>query len=516
MKQNWEDKLGLLDSLDLGGTAPIPEDPVQDATVNLNEVHEVARNSLDFLAAIAMPTVWKYFFPDTYQKIWKFLLSYVFRERDFSQIALGLPRGFAKTTLIKIFVLYVILFTKKKFILVCCENQTKANNIVADVVDMLSEQNIRKIFGSWDIGSEADRQDLKKFGFRGRNIILLAATVGTVRGINIKHARPDVMIFDDVQSRVDADSETISKQIETDMIGTAMKAKSPEGCLFIFIGNMYPTKWSLLRKIKLNPEWIKFIAGGILSNGESLWEDLQPIEQLKKEYRNDLAAGRPEIFFAEVLNDENASVNHLIDLSKIPAYAFQDDEYHTGNFIIIDPSNDKANSDAVSIMYFEIHDANPVCKEIKEGRLSPGETIREALIIALRRNCHVIGVESNAFQYSLLYWFGFITQQMGIVGIDAVEVYSGSTSKNARIVGMFKSLLAGETIIHPSCRPQCDAQIIPFNPLKTNNTDGLLDCLTYAPKMIELYGHLILSHSIIEEQNHGTLKVRGELETSSF
>lgn len=507
----WEAKLGLLDI-----PTTVVEEPTKEVGMSLDQVQEAARNSLDFLAALAMPTIFKYFFPATYLEIWKFLLTYVHKERDFSQIVLGLPRGFAKTTLIKLGVLYFILFTKKKFILVCCENQSKGNNIISDVIDMLNESNIRKVFGNWDLGAEVDRLDLKKFGFRGRDIILMAATVATVRGINLKNSRPDVMIFDDIQSRADAESETISKQIETDMVGTAMKAKSPEGCLFVFIGNMYPTKWSILRKLKTNPNWIKFIAGGILSDGTSLWEELQPIEQLKREYLNDLAAGRPEIFFAEVLNDENATVNHLIDLSKIPTYAYQSDEYHSGNFIVIDPSNDKANSDAVSIMYFEVHDAKPVCKLIKEGRLSPGETIREALTIALSKGCHVIGVESVAYQYSLLYWFGFITQQMGIVGVDAVELYSGSASKNSRIVSMFKSLIAGEIVIHPDCRPQCDSQIISFNPLKTNNTDGLLDCLTYAPKMIELYGHLILSHSIIEAQSHGKLRVHSELETSCF
>ncbi len=104
-------------------------------------------------------------------------------------------------------------------------------------------------------------------------------------------------------TRADADSETVSTNLETWMFGTAMKAKSPEGCLFVFIANMYPTKWSLLRRLKHNPTWMKFIAGGILADGTSLWEDLQPIAQLLREFENDLSAGRPEIFYAEVLND---------------------------------------------------------------------------------------------------------------------------------------------------------------------------------------------------------------------
>jgi hypothetical protein len=381
----------------------------------------------------------------------------------------------------------------------------------------MGESNIKKVFGDWKLGAETDRQDLKRFGFRGRNVIIMGAGAGSdIRGITLENERPDVMIFDDIQTREDADSETVSGKLETWMVGTAMKAKSPHGCLFIFIANMYPTKHSLLRKLKHNPTWTKFIAGGILSDGTSLWEDLQPITQLLKEYENDLAMGRPEVFFAEVLNDENASVNNLVDLNKLPEYPFQEDDIHFGNFIIIDPATDKPGADAVSICYFEIHNGYPVCKYIKEGRLSPGDTIAESLKIALSKNCRIIAIEANAYQYTLKYWFEFICAQRGIIGIEAVEIYSGSYSKNSRILNMFKQLLAGEIYIHPSCKAQVNLQISQFNPLKRDNTDGLLDCVTYAPKVIELYANLLLASTIIEEQEFSKVQIRSELETSPF
>lgn len=478
----------------------IPESESEEIAFEVSQVQETARNSLDFLAGLATPDTYKYAFPPVYLSVWQWLLTYVHKTRDFSQLALGLPRGFAKTSLMKLFLLYCILFTNRKFIAITAENTTKAINIVADVMDMLSEPNIKKVFGDWKMGVETDRQDLKKFGFRGRNITVLAGTIETIRGINLKNARPDVMIFDDVQSRTMAESQTVSEALEREMYGTAMKAKSPEGCLFIFIGNMYPTKWSILRKLKTNPNWIKFIAGGILADGTSLWEELQPIAQLHKEFQNDLASGHPEIFYAEVLNDENASSNHNIDLSKIPPYPYQDNDIPGGKFIIIDPANDKANSDAVSIGYCEVHNGYPVLREIIEDRLSPGDIIRESLKLCFKHGVTLIAVESNAFQYSLLYWFNFITAQMGIIGIEPVEIYSGGHSKNSRILSMFKQLLKGEVWVHPSCKPAVDLQITQFNPLKRDNTDGLLDLITYMPKVLELYAPQLISSSVITEQ----------------
>ena len=483
------------------------EEPIDNA-FQVDQVQESAKNSLDFLAALATPETFKYFFPATYISIWQWLLLHAHKVRDFSQLALGLPRGFAKTSLVKLFVLYCILFTSRKFILITAENTSKAINIVSDIMDMLSEPNIIKVFGDWRAGVQTDRQGLKKFGFRGRNIIILVGTVETIRGVTLKNVRPDVMIFDDIQSRTMADSQTVSDNLEREMYGTAMKAKSPEGCLFIFIGNMYPTKWSILRRLKTNPNWIKFIAGGILADGTSLWEDLQPIAQLHKEFQNDLASGHPEIFYAEVLNDENASANNSIDISKIPPYPFQDTDIPGGKFIIIDPSNDKINSDAVSIGYCEVHNGYTVLRKVIEGKFSPGDTIREALKLCFTHNVSLIAVESNAFQYSLLYWFNFVCLQMGVIGIEPVEIYSGVSSKNSRILSMFMQLLKGEVYIHPEAQPAAHLQCSAFNPLLRNNTDGILDLLTYMPKVLELYAAQLISSNIIEMQESEALEVQ--------
>jgi hypothetical protein len=229
---SWKDKLGLGDPEEVLEM----EEPIKESTFQTDQVEQVAKTSLDFLAALAMPVVFKYLFPPVFKQMWKWLVHHVHLVRDFSQLAIGLPRGFGKTMLIKIFILYCILFTKKRFILIICGTQTKANNIITDVFSMLSERNILKVFGDWKLGEETDRQDLKRFGFRGRNIIVMGAGAQSdIRGITLENERPDVMIFDDIQTREDADSETVSKNLETWMYGTAMKAKSPHGCLFIFL-----------------------------------------------------------------------------------------------------------------------------------------------------------------------------------------------------------------------------------------------------------------------------------------
>ena len=508
MEYKKEDLLASLGDVS-DNTQPVQAaEQVQTLGASADEIQALAKQDLDFLAALVMPLIFTYCYPPVFKAVWQWLLDYIAQHRTFPQLALGLPRGFGKSTLMKVFLIYAILFTDKKFILIVAATAKLAQNIIADVMDMLEEPNIKAVFGDWKAGVEKDTQEVKKFGFRGRNISIVAAGAETkVRGLNLKNERPDVILMDDMQSRECADSEVQSESLEKWMVGTLMKTKSPTGCMFLFVANMYPTKHSILRKLKTNHTWVKFIAGGLLADGSSLWEELQPATQLYAEYENDLAMGHPEIFCAEVLNDENIQANNLIDLSKLPAVPYSEGDISGGNFIIIDPSNDKINSDEVSVGYFEVYDASPVMMKLEEGRFSPGDTIKKALQLALTNNCRLIVVEANAFQYSLLYWFNFICQQLGIQGIECVPIYSGSTSKNNRILSFFKGYAAGELYALDEAKLALHMQITQFNPLRRDNTDGVLDLMTYAPRVLQEFGEFVVAGNIIESQEFDALEV---------
>ena len=154
--------------------------------------------------------------------------------------------------------------------------------------------------------------------------------------------------------------------------------------------------------------------------------------------------------------------------------------------------------------------------ELIHERLSPGECIRKTLSMALAHNCRAIIAEGVAYQYSLLYWFNFICQQLGIIGFEFLPIYPGGSSKNARILQMLKSYAKGEIYIDDSCKPDVHYEISQFNPLKTNNTDNILDLLCYAPRCIAEFGEYIIASNIIEEQEIGRVSVWPESLNSPF
>ena len=117
----------------------------QEVAFDALQVQNACKADLDFLAATAIPETYQFHFPPVLVAVWKWLLEWAHATRAFPKLALGLPRGFAKTTLIKLFVLYCILFTKRTYILVICASANLAENIIADVIDMLDHLNIKSV-----------------------------------------------------------------------------------------------------------------------------------------------------------------------------------------------------------------------------------------------------------------------------------------------------------------------------------------------------------------------------------
>lgn len=484
------------------------QDSVQEISASTNTVIEAARRGLNFLAVLAMPLIFKYKFPPLLLGAWSLLLKLAELKHDFSKVALGIPRGHGKTTLIKLFVLWCILFTDRKFILVIASTATKAEAIISDIADFLNESNIARVFGSWQIGIEKNTNDIKKFGFRGRNITLAALGAGgSVRGLNIKNERPDIMIFEDIQEKENSESREQADALMTWMVGTAMKAKSPHGCLTIFCGNMYPGPHSILKKLKDNPQWISFTTGAILADGTALWPQLRPIEDLLDEFDSDISMGKPEVFLAEVLNDTDVAINSRIDLSGMADWPWGNMELPQGRFIIIDPSGSKSNSDATAIIHVEVYDEKPGVREVMEEVLSPGATILKAILWCLRHNIKCVGIEAVAYQSTLLYWFNKECERLGITGIFCVPLFNSQSSKNSRIHTMLTGLSTSETILHPDVRSAVIHQIANWKPLKRDNVDGLLDCLTYIPRMIQDYPEYIQTDTALLVQEASGAKV---------
>lgn len=492
----------------------LAQDAQEEYNLSREEIEESMRNSLDMLGMVAMPEDITLAFPDIFKQLWAMLQEALVKERDFSKFAVGLPRGHGKTIVLKLLILYIILFTNRRFILIVCASAELAENIIADVVDMLDGDNINQIYGNWRHNMEIDRQQFKKISFRGRNIMLKGVGAETaIRGISVKNKRPDVIICDDAQTKECAESIPAATKFLSWFLGTLLKAKSPYGCTYIYVGNMYVDLeikkgvfGCMLRNLSLNRNWVSFVVGAILQDGKALWEELFPLEQLYAELDQDISMSSQDVFFAEVLNDPKATSGQFIDVTKIAPVDTTVSEA-VGSFIIIDPMSGKKDPklDGLAIGYFEIHEGIPVLMRITDEQRTPLEVIHLCLKWCEETGCRAIAAESVAYQATLLYWFGFVCQQLQISGIELLEVHPRGRPKNSRILDFFKRWMREEVGVTADCYGQVLSQATRFNPLVKKNVDDILDVMAYSEDVILQYPeslYLSTSYNVVSTEGY--------------
>ena len=170
-----------------------------------------------------------------------------------------------------------------------------------------------------------------------------------------------------------------------------------------------------------------------------------------------------------------------------------------GKYIIIDPATNKpgANDTAIGLVY--VYSGKPLLVKLEAGVYSPLEAIKKALIMATPEGCKAVFVESAAYQYTFLFWFNFILEQLGIIGIDLLELHNRGIPKNTRIKEGYKKLVAKDIAVTAAMRPRVVAQFADWNPLKTNNKDDILDIIGYMERPLEEYPDVI-AFDILDQQ----------------
>lgn len=475
-------------------------DQLISASIDRVKVIEAMKTSLDTLAAVTMPDAYKFQYPEFYHALFKTLTEVQKTPRDFSKYALGFPRGFAKTTWLKLIVVWLVLFSNKRFILITLATDSMAQNFISDVADMLSEPNLIAIFGDWKRTATKDTLTDKEFAFAGRKLKLTALGAGSAtRGIVRNNQRPDFQIMDDIQTREAADSDLLSDKLYNWMLGTLMMTKSPYGCQHIFVGNMYPTEHCILKKLRDSSSWTSFITGCILADGTSLWEDLHPVNMLYEELETLINAGKENIFMSEKMNDPTPQLKTAFDQAKLRVLE-QSEELHQGNFIIIDPSGRKKTSDDTAIGYVEIYDNKPHIVSVITQVLTPKQTIELTLKLCSKYRCSTIVSESVAYQESLIFWFQQALEKLNITNIVIIPITPKGVSKNSRILSMLRQLQEGEISVSPQVKPLILNQIYQFNPKTTANKDDVLDLAAYSARVVNEFGQYIAIPEVDSEE----------------
>ena len=218
-------------------------------------------------------------------------------------------RGSAKTTLTKLFVVFVLLNDTdktKRFIKVLSRDIKNPRQIVTDVYNLCLE--VSKIYG--DVfekeGDKKREETMSSFTMKS-GVKFFAGTVGQTQRGHIQDAyRPDWIWFDDVEDR-----ESVSSQVITDGIISKIDEAITglaKGGSWVTTGN-YISEYGVIQWFLDKTNVIKQITP-ILQDYQPTWDiyTLPQIEQLKND---------SEDFYGEYMCDPTRSEGKFFDLNRI-------------------------------------------------------------------------------------------------------------------------------------------------------------------------------------------------------
>lgn len=400
----------------------------------------------------------------------------------------AIPRGHAKTTLAKLAVVWLFLFSPYEFIVYVSNTSDIAIDACVDIIGFFENPNFIAAFGEVEFIIRRDGEGYYVFKLLGKVCILRARGANQqMRGINVRHRRPQVAVVDDLEDVENIATTTLFDKLNHWYHRTFLKALDQFDSKVVHIGNMISEKCILKNNIE-SPYWHSTLFGALLSSGEPLWPDLWPLERLSEDFKEYASNGLSHLWFAEMMNQPMMGGNGLIRMEEIqysPAINPGEAEY---GFITCDPAiseNTWAHKSSV-IAHAWVGDHWQLVEYELEFGIDPLELLSFIITLALKWGFNYVGIESVAYQASLQSLFRYVCLRDGIEHMYVVPLMTGNRSKTQRLASWaayikkgFYKLTEGEFV--------ATTQLLQYNPLKKENDDDLIDGAAYSIQMIDLY-----------------------------
>lgn len=468
------------------------------------EYRALAAKDLDFFAGLVVPDIATLQFPDFYKSLWLLCIQELMSltpDKKLFKLLLVLPRGHGKTIFIKLLIVYAIIHGLSDFPMVLCAGDKNATNFMEDVCDRLSHPNIKALYGDWQAGLVEDNKQQKVCDFMGRRVMIWGLSIlsGELRGTQRSFKRPDLIIFDDVQTKADSESELLSAKKADAIIGTAIPAASPHRCGIIYIGNSYPEN-CIADLLGESGEFVTMRTGAILADGTALWPELHSVKSLYASWKLTCALGKGHLWIAEHQNQskpQDAGIEPLFPTGDFALTTRNAEWLQVGGFVTIDPAGNSKRADDTAICGHRVYEDGTIeLAEIIAAKLNPMDCILAAVAMAERCMAPVIFSEAAAYQATLCFWANRVLQDLQLEGtLLFLPISPSNQRKLVRIRAWVGELLGGAYVV---CDPDVKAKVLyqgmlyKFNAV--DNNDNILDGAAYGAVVRNLHMQLVTEH----------------------
>jgi len=451
------------------------------AKISRSKAIEACRLDLNYLARITKPMEFTSDFPPLFIAVFHLIIANLEKPEYWARYLIAIPRGHAKSTFLEVIIVWFLTFSKLQTVMIIGSTAGLAEDMLASVADMMQERDYILLFGDYRVQHGRDTTSLQEFHFQGLQRRIEAKGAGSkIRGKK-RISRPQLYILDDLQVREDADNPELLRKLHTWLTTTVLMGRHNKRAIAIYCGNKYPTENCMVSKLEEAPHWSSVVMGAILADGKALWEEVRSLVSLLQEKADMEKEGMVESFISEMLNGKVKGLFSGINVSDIPEAGDKEATPVIGRFIIMDIATDKETADQCVIAQFDYHpDSLVVCKEVEVGKWAHDDLAERAVEMALRTQTPLICYEDVGYQHILNKEIQKSMDARGLINMYVMPVSPQGLKKNWRIQNwLFKRLLKGHLLLHPTVRAIVLNQVGLFNRMKATNLDDILDCLAY-------------------------------------
>ena len=238
--------------------------------------------------------------PDFHLSLWDYCC------RDDVQVALVCPRGHGKTTAItEIYTLYSIFSRNKQYAIIISDTLDQAKLFLSGIKALIDQnKQLQEDYGfaGW---IKDGIEEVQGVFTNGEQFCITAMGRGqAIRGRLWRNNRPDLITCDDIEDEKSVESDDMREGTRTWLYRAVLPALADEGCIRV-VGTILHLD-ALLYRFNKDPEWEGALwkAHDSFNNFDNiLWPEKFSEKRLRKIQASYTAAGRPDYYAIEYLND---------------------------------------------------------------------------------------------------------------------------------------------------------------------------------------------------------------------
>jgi predicted phage terminase large subunit-like protein len=411
--------------------------------------------------------------------------------KEIRELAFIMFRESAKTTLAKLYVIWLITFKKKLYINVDSADKENSERILFDVAYELS--NNKRLIKDYGLlfsrkKSQDDIKQTKISNFMTENGIRVEAhsTQESMRGRIHLNQRPDFLLLDDFETNKTKDSAAYTKQIR-EHISEALAGMSPEASI-LYLGNYiseYGNVQFLIDRAKSDHK-IKVLNVPVMVNGTPSWESKYALTDVEAEQTGKVSLEDkqrqlgPYVFSYEMMNqpvDEAQAEFKKEWMQKADINVIEHMQYNT--FITIDPAASKKDqADFTGISIIRVTKDNKWYVSTQQLKKNSAELIDHMFYLVKTYKPELIGIEETTFTLAVQ---PFLEEEMAKRGewFVVTPLKHNGNNKEQRIRGLIPRM-ANKGIFFVGDN---DALFNEMRVFPRGMNDDVLDSLAYAEQV---------------------------------